>query len=317
MHEPRTPSPGASRAILADPLAPADQAARRRLGYWYGALAVLLFSLNFAAMKIALRDLDPTMVGLGRGLLAAIPAAILLLWTRQPFPKRRHALPLALTTLGAVLGFPMFLAIALREVHATHAAVVTGLMPLATAVLGSWRDREKQRPLFWVAAFAGSAVVAGYAFVTGGNTFSMADLALFAAVLSAAVGYAEGARLAREIGSWQVICWALVFSVPALIVPIFRSYQAHGFHASPAAWAGFLYAGFISMFFGYFVWYRGLALGGVAKVSQLQLLQPFIALISCALLLDETLTLPTVLCGVLAFGCVLLTRLAGTRQPAR
>lgn len=287
---------------------------QRRLGYWLGAVAVLLFALNFAAMKIALRDLDPTIVGLGRGLLAAIPAAILLLWTRQPFPKRRHALPLTLTTLGAVLGFPMFLAIALRDVHATHAAVVSGLIPLATAILGSWREGEKQPPLFWIAALVGSGVVVGYAFITGGNALSMADLALFAAVLSAAVGYTEGAGLAKEIGSWQVICWALVFSVPALVFPVYKSYQANGFHASPEAWAGFLYAGLISMFLGYFIWYRGLALGGVARVSQLQLLQPFIALISCALLLKETLTLPTLLCGLLAFACVLVTRFAGAAR---
>lgn len=285
-------------------------ASQLRKGYWYGALAVLLFSLNFAAMKLALRDFDSIMVGLGRGLLAAIPAAVLLIWTRQPFPKRRHAMALSLTTLGAVLGFPFFLAIALREVHASHAAVVTGLMPLCTAVLGSWREKEKQRPLFWVAAFAGSTVVIGYAFITGGKTISTADLALFAAVISASIGYTEGARLSREIGSWQVICWALVFSVPALLYPVIKSYQHHGMQASWQAWAGFLYAGLISMFLGYFVWYRGLAMGGLARVSQIQLLQPFLALGSCALLLHEKLSLPTVLCGVLAFACVLVTRIA-------
>jgi drug/metabolite transporter (DMT)-like permease len=279
-----------------------------RKGFWLGFLAVVLFALNFPAMKIAVQELDAITVGLGRGLLAAVPSAVLLVMTRQRLPRREHFLPLLLTSAGAVIGFPLFLAIALKDAPASHAAIVAGLMPLATAVLGSWRERERQSPLFWVAAVAGSSVVVLYAFLTGDGTLPIHDGALFLAILSAAVGYTEGARLGRSLGSWQVICWALLVAAPFMIYPVVQSVQEHGVNASFTAWVGFVYAGLVSMFLGYFIWYRGLMLGGIARVSQVQLLQPFLALGFCALLLGEVLTLPTVGCALLVCGCVALTR---------
>lgn len=280
----------------------------QRKGYWLGLFAVALFSLGFPAMKVAVDDMDPMMVGLGRGLLAAIPAAILLLITRQRLPRREHLGPLLWVAGGAVVGFPLLLAVALHHVHASHAAIVTGLMPLATAVIGSWRERERQRPLFWGAAIVGSAAVVFYAYFTGDRTIALADLALFGAVISAAVGYTEGARLGRHLGSWQVICWALVLSVPALLYPVGRSLADHGLHASPVAWLGFGYAGIVSMFLGYFVWYRGLMLGGIARVSQIQLLQPFLALGFSVWLLGEPLSFASAACALLVCGCVAVTR---------
>lgn len=282
----------------------------RQKGYWLGFLGVLLFSLNFAAVKVALRDFDAIFVGLGRGILAAIPAAALLYFTGQPLLKRRHLPSILITCIGVAVAFPLLLALALREAHASHAAVVSGLIPIGTAVLGSWRDRERHSPLFWISALAGSAVVVAYAWWHGGNAITRADLALLGAVLSAAVGFVEGARLAREIGSWQVICWTLVLSAPILVYPVLGHTTPETLHASWQAWLGFLYAGFGSMFLGYYFWYRGLAIGGTARVSQLQLLQPFLALASCALFLDETLALSTILCGVLVVGCVLVCRIA-------
>jgi drug/metabolite transporter (DMT)-like permease len=279
-----------------------------RKGFWLGLFAVILFALNFPAMKVAVRELDATTVGLGRGLLAAIPAAALLLITRQKLPRREHLIPLFLTSAGAVIGFPLLLSIALNDAPASHAAIVTGLMPLATAVLGSWRERERQSRLFWATAIAGSGVVVLYAIFTGDGTLPLHDGALFLAVLSAAVGYTEGARLGRALGSWQVICWALIVAIPAMLYPVVKSVQEHGANASFTAWLGFFYAGLISMFLGYFIWYRGLMLGGIARVSQVQLLQPFLALGFCALLLDEPLTIPTLACALLVCGCVALTR---------
>ncbi len=173
-----------------------------RKGYVFGLIAVALFALNFAAMKVAVKELDPITVGLGRGILAAIPAALLLILTRQPLPRRDHLVPLALTAAGAVVGFPLFLAMALNHVDASHAAIVGGLMPLTTAMFGSWRERERQPWLFWAAALAGSSAVILYAIFTGGDhTLTFYDLLLFLAVLSAAVGYTEGTRVGRDLGS--------------------------------------------------------------------------------------------------------------------
>lgn len=291
-------------------MSPSRSDENRRKGYWLGAIAVFLFSLNFVAMKVAVKDFDATFVGLGRGVIAAVPAAAMLYFTRQPWIRREHLLPMALTTAGAVVGFPLFVAIALREVDASHAAVITGLMPLVTAALGSWRDHERQSPLFWAAALAGSGVVLIYAYLHGESGITMADLALLGAVVSASIGYVEGARLARAIGSWQVICWALVLSTPFLIYPVASHASLAYLKASWQAWAGFLYAGFGSMFLGYFIWYRGLALGGTARVSQIQLVQPFLALGSCSLILHEKLALSTILCGFAVFACVLVCKAA-------
>ena len=164
-------------------------------GYWFGVLGVVMFSLTFPAMKLAVHDLDPTFVGLGRAILAAIPAAILLAVTRQPFPRRHQLLPLSLVILCAVAGFPILTAWALHRVHSSHASIVGGLMPLGTAVIGSWRDREKHHPLFWLAALVGSGIILVYAYISGDHHFSLPDLALFLAMILAAIGYAEGADL--------------------------------------------------------------------------------------------------------------------------
>jgi drug/metabolite transporter (DMT)-like permease len=277
-------------------------------GYWLGALGVLTFSLTFPSMKVAVRELDPTFVGLGRALLAAIPAAALLLFTGQPLPKRRHLLPIALVAICAVAGFPILSAWALRRVDSSHASIVAGLMPLATAVIGSWRDRERHHPLFWLAAVLGSGLVALYSFISGDHHFSLPDIALFLAMMLAGVGYAEGARVGRELGSWQVICWALVFSVPFLIYPVYRAAVAHRLHAGVTAWIGFTYAGLFSMFLGYFAWYRGLNLGGIARISQIQLLQPFLSMAFSSLLLSESLTPLMIVSATLVCACVVITK---------
>jgi len=286
-------------------------------GYWFGVLGVVMFSLTFPAMKLAVHDLDPTFVGLGRAILAAIPAAILLAVTRQPFPRRHQLLPLSLVILCAVAGFPILTAWALHRVHSSHASIVGGLMPLGTAVIGSWRDREKHHPLFWLAALVGSGIILVYAYISGDHHFSLPDLALFLAMILAAIGYAEGARLGRELGSWQAICWALVLSVPLLAYPVYSAVQTHGLHAGLLSWIGFGYAGLFSMFLGYFAWYRGLALGGIARVSQVQLLQPFLSLAFSIALLGEPLTLPMLVAAILVCGCVVLTkRFASIPPPA-
>jgi len=188
-------------------------------------------------------------------------------------------------------------------------------MPLGTAALGSWRDREKHHPLFWLAALAGSGVVVIYSYFCGDRQFSLPDIALFAAMAMASVGYAEGARLGRELGSWQVICWALVFSTPLLIYPVYHAALVHGLHAGFQSWAGFIYAGLGSMFLGYFIWYRGLALGGIARVSQIQLFQPFLAIAFSVVLLREAISPAMLAAALLVCGCVILTKRFATIPP--
>jgi drug/metabolite transporter (DMT)-like permease len=281
------------------------------LGLVYGFLGVAAFSLTLPATRLAVADLDPLVVALGRCVLAAIPAAALLLLARAPTPARADLKPLALVIAGVIVGFPVLTAVAMRDVPATHGAVVLGVLPLATALAAAIRGGERPSAGFWIAALAGSALVVAYALWQGAGSLHLADLALLGAVALGALGYAEGGRLARTMGAWQVICWALVLSLPLLVPPLAWAIAKHGVTASPPAWAGFAYVALVSQFLGFFPWYKGLAIGGVARVGQLQLLQPFLTLVASWALLGERLTLP-----MLAFAAAVVATVAiGRRMP--
>jgi drug/metabolite transporter (DMT)-like permease len=279
-------------------------------GLWYGLLGVLSFSLTFPATRFAVAYLDPSVVGLGRALLAGVLAAGLLAATRQRWPTRAELRGLAIVIAGVIFGFPFLSAWALRQVPSAHGAIVIGLLPLATACVATFRGGERPSWQFWLAGLAGSAAVIGFSLYTGTGGLEAADLALLGAVVAGAFGYAEGARLARTLGSWQVICWALVIAAPLLCVPVGLAIWEHGLSAPPTAWLGLLYVAVVSQFLGFFAWYRGLALGGVARVSQLQLLQPFLTLVASALLLHEQITPGTVAVALIVVAAVALGRRA-------
>jgi drug/metabolite transporter (DMT)-like permease len=272
-----------------------NQRKKQHEGLIFGLLGVLGFSLTLPATRVAVESLDPLIVGWGRALVAACFAVPLLLLTRQKWPTPRQWQSIAVVMFGVVAGFPLLSAWAMQSVPASHGAVVLGLIPLATAFMGSLRAHEKPSPAFWLASSSGSLVVIAYALHAGAGDFRREDSLLIAAVLMAAVGYAEGAKLAKELGSWQVVCWALLLSVPVLTVPVAFAITEHGLNATPASWLGFAYVSLISMFLGFFAWYRGLAVGGVARVSQLQLLQPFLTQGFAVALLGENITAGAVL----------------------
>jgi drug/metabolite transporter (DMT)-like permease len=280
----------------------------RRRGILLGLVGVTAFSLTLPATRIAVAWLDPVFIGLGRAIVAAMLAAAALIATRSRWPPLALWPRLGVVAAGVVVGFPVFSAWALRYVPASHGAVVVGLLPLATALAAAWLAHERPSRRFWICAIVGSAVVAGYAAWKGGGVLHLADLLLLAAVASAAVGYAEGARLARLIGGWQVISWALVLSAPILAVPTWWSVDARLALAPWPAWAAFAYVAVVSMYLGFFAWYRALALGGIAAVAQLQLLQPFLTIVASALLLGETLDAATFLAAALVIGSIAVGR---------
>lgn len=256
-------------------------------GLAFGFIGVLGFSFTLPATRMAVISLDPLIVGLGRALIAACLAAPLLFITKQKKPTRTQWRSIAVVLVGVIIGFPLLTAWAMRLVPASHGAIFLGLLPLATAITGSIRAHERPSPIFWYASAVGSLSVIVYALITGGGNFHPADWALLGAVVLAALGYAEGARIAREIGGWQVICWALLLSVPLLTWPVGFAIATHGLNANATSWAGFAYVSLVSMFLAFFAWYHGLAVGGVAQVSQLQLLQPFLTLGFSAVFLGE------------------------------
>lgn len=258
-------------------------------GMWLGAIGVAIFSLTLPFTRMAVAELNPVFIALGRAVVAAVGAGMLLLWLRAPRPSGRQWKALAITSLGVVVGFPVFSSIAMRYVPASHGAIVVGILPLATALFGALRFGERPSTGFWIAALAGSALVVGFALWQGDGALHMADLALFAATLAAAMGYAEGGRLAQVMGGQQVISWALVLAMPILLpLTIWLGWQ-YGVTASPRAWIGFGYVSIFSMFIGFFFWYKGLALGGIARVGQVQLLQPFLTLLGAVVILGESL----------------------------
>ena len=273
-------------------------------GMLLGMLAVIGFSVTLPATRLAVAHLHPMLVGLGRALLAAIFAAIILRWTRQRLPTRAELKQLALIAAGIVVGFPFFTAWAMVQAPAAHGGVVLGILPLATALAGAWFAHERPTRGFWIAALAGTATVLAFSIVRGGGQVPVADWLLLGAVLSAAGGYAQGARLARTLGGWQVVCWAIVLAAPFLLVPVAWVAWHHGVSAPPSAWAGFVYVALVSQLFAFFPWYEGLALGGIARVSQTQLLQPVFTLIAAAVIGAESIDALTIVFAVLIVAIV-------------
>lgn len=286
-------------------------------GMWLGVIGVAIFSLTLPFTRMAVAELNPVFIALGRAVVAAVGAGMLLLWLRAPRPSGRQWKALAITSLGVVVGFPVFSSIAMRYVPASHGAIVVGILPLATALFGALRFGERPSAGFWIAALAGSALVVGFALWQGDGALHMADLALFAATLAAAMGYAEGGRLAQVMGGQQVISWALVLAMPVLLpLTIWLGWQ-YGVTASPRAWIGFGYVSIFSMFIGFFFWYKGLALGGIARVGQVQLLQPFLTLLGAVVILGESLRASYFLFALAIIAVVGIgRRMPIRRQPA-
>lgn len=283
-------------------------------GLWLGLLGIVIFSVTLPMTRLAVGTPEaPQMSGLfiamGRAVVAAVLSAVLLLVTRARLPARKDWLPLAVTAGGIVFGFPLFTSIAMRYVDAMHASVIVGVLPLATAAMGALLHRQRPSPGFWLCAAFGSALVVVFAVLRSGNAglnISFADLLLLAAMLCAAVGYCYGGRLAQHMRAEHVICWALIISLPLTLPLSVYAWPAQAI--KPAAWWGFGYLAVFSMWLGFFAWYRGLALGGTVRVSQVQLVQPFLSMLFAIPLLGETLDAVTVSFGLAVIATVFISR---------
>ncbi len=273
-------------------------------GMMLGFLGVMTFGITLPVTCLVIPYLDPVFIGLGRAVVAALVAAMLLLGTRQPLPNRNQLNRLLVVGSGVVVGFPLFSAWAMQTVPASHGGVVLGILPLATALTGVLISNEKSSFGFWASSLIGSAVVIGYSISRGVESIHLGDLILLGAVASAAIGYAVGGQLAKEIGGWQVICWALVVSLPFIIVPAWLQAPKGGINIPAHVWMGFLYLSLVSQLLGFFLWNAGLALGGIARVSQAQLVQPFVTIAASAFLLHEAIDVITVLFALLLVGTV-------------
>lgn len=273
-------------------------------GWIYGFVGVAIFSASLPATRVAVADFEPVFLTGARAAIAGVLAVVLLALLRQKRPDRGDLGPLLIVALGVVVGFPLLTALALLHITSAHSIVFIGLLPLATAIFGVLRAGDSPRPVFWVFALAGSALVAGFALTQDLTASWVGDLLMFAAIVACGLGYAEGGRLSRTLGGWQVICWALVLSLPVMAPLALATMPATFSHVSPPAWAGLAYVSVFSMLVGFVFWYRGLAQGGIAAVGQLQLLQPFMGLMLAAGLLGEEVSWPMAAVSVAVVACV-------------
>ncbi|MET8910547.1 DMT family transporter [Micromonospora sp. NPDC004551] len=282
--------------------------ADRVLGLALGALGVLAFSMSLPATRVAVQQLDPWFVAFGRAVGAALLAGAYLRFTRSPRPTRSQWRRLSVVALGVVVGFPLFTSLALTTQTSAHGAVVITVLPAMTAVFAVLRAGERPPLLFWVASLGGLLAVLAFLITSGTvhGALSAADLFLLAAVVLCGLGYAEGGALARELGGARTICWALLLSLPVTLLITLVAAAAHPPRADAVAWSAFGYLTAISMFLGFFAWYTGLALGGIAQVGQIQLAQPVLTLLWSALLLAETVTPASIVVALVVLTCVVL-----------
>ncbi|WP_085637626.1 MULTISPECIES: DMT family transporter [unclassified Pseudomonas] len=281
-------------------------------GWINGFIGVVIFSGSLPATRLAVLEFDPVFLTVARATLAGLLGLCLLWLFRERRPARDQWWPLVIVALGVVLGFPLLTALALQYVTSAHSIVFVGLLPLATAVFGVLRGGERPRPVFWIFSLLGSALVVGFALAQGLSASPTGDLLMLAAILACGLGYAEGAKLSRTLGGWQVICWALVLALPAMAGLSLWRMPASFSGISVTAWTCLAYVSLFSMLIGFVFWYRGLAQGGIAAVGQLQLLPPFFGLALAATLVHEQVSL-----GMLAVTLGVILCVAGAKKFAR
>ncbi|MFZ2649684.1 MAG: DMT family transporter [Burkholderiaceae bacterium] len=283
-------------------------------GLWLGLLGVMIFAMTLPMTRLAVGassdpQLPPLFVTAGRAALAGVLSLGVLWAMRAARPRVSQAIALAVCAAGTVVGFPLFLSLALRDVDAMHAAVVTGVLPMGTALAAALHFRQRPSAAFWACALSGCALVLLFAAHKGQGRLSAADGLLALAITCASVGYVAGARLATQMSAQRVICWVLVLSLPLTLPLTLASWPVQP--ARISAWLGLGYLSLFSMWIGFFAWYRALALGGTVRVSQVQLVQPFLALLFAVPVLGEALEIDTVVFSLAVIGTVFL----GKKMP--
>lgn len=273
-------------------------------GWGSGLLGVIIFSGSLPATRVAVGGFSPLFLTSARAVVAALLGMGLLVLLRQARPERRDLVSLAIVALGVVVGFPLLTALALQHITSAHSIVFIGLLPFATALFGVLRGGEKPGPLFWLFSSAGSLTVAAFSLSQSAEASLTGDLLMVGAIILCGLGYAEGAVLSRRLGGWQVISWSLLLALPVMAVLALTTLPDVWSGIGMPVWISLGYVSVFSMLLGFVFWYRGLAIGGIAGVGQLQLLQPFFGLLLAALLLGEPVALSMVAVTLIVVACV-------------
>ncbi|MHC2623772.1 drug/metabolite transporter (DMT)-like permease [Bradyrhizobium huanghuaihaiense] len=277
-------------------------------GWGNGLLGVIIFSGSLPATRVAVGGFSALFLTSARAVIAALIGAAVLFLLRQTWPERRDLASLAIVSIGVVVGFPLLTALALQHITSAHSIVFIGLLPLSTAIFAVLRGGERPKPLFWLFAILGSATVVGFALSSDGSASLTGDLLMVAAIVLCGLGYAEGAALSRRLGGWQVISWALLLALPLMVPVVALTSPPAWSSVDTPAWIGLAYVSVFSMFVGFIFWYRGLAIGGIARVGQLQQLQPFFGLALAGFLLHEPVAWSMIAATALVVVCVFFAR---------
>lgn len=271
-----------------------------------GFIGILIFSLTLPVSKIAVLSFNPYFIAFGRAALAGLVALAYLFLKKEAAPTKTDFVKFVVIALGVVFGFPILTTVAMTHGSSSHGAVILGMMPLVTTVIGVLRFKERPSLGFWLVSLLGAALVVLYALLKSSGSFTYIDGLLVLGGISACIGYVEGGELSKKMSPRAVISWALVVSLPINLVMSWFTYSPEYIHASTVAWISFAYLGLFSMFLGFFFWYEGLAIGGIARVSQVQLIQPFCTLVAASILLGDSLTLINLIFAVLVVSTVML-----------
>ncbi|ENU30193.1 DMT family transporter [Acinetobacter sp. NIPH 1852] len=274
-------------------------------GWVNGLIGVVIFAGSLPATRVAVMDFSPTFLTAARAAIAGVLGLILILLSRQKLPEKKDWMPLLYVAIGVVIGFPLFTALALQYVSAAHSIVFVGLLPLATAIFGVLRGGERPNFAFWLFAILGAALVFAFMLIqTQSWLFNYGDIFMLLAIILCGFGYAEGGKLSKHLGGWQVICWALILMLPIMLVISYLYIPTSFEQISWSATLGLAYVSIFSMLIGFFFWYKGLALGGIAAVGQLQLLQPIFGLAIAAVILHEQVSMTMFVVTVAVIACV-------------
>lgn len=275
-------------------------------GMLIGFIGVVCFSLTLPATSIAVPYFGETIVGLGRTVIAAIIVSIILIIKKESLPNKKQLKSLGIVAIGAVLAFPLLTTFAMKTLPVSHGAIELALLPLATAGFAMWRGGERPFKRYWIASIIASIAVLIYAVYLGLGQLQKGDVALILAVIILGLSYAEGGKLSKELGSWQVIAWAILIGAPFFIIPVALNISVNMLQAPIEAWMSLIYLALVSQFLAYVAWYGGMSLGGIARVGQIQYLQPFLMIGFSVLFLEESITWLTIVLAVIVVICVII-----------
>jgi drug/metabolite transporter (DMT)-like permease len=281
---------------------------RETKGMLIGFAGILVFSLTLPVSKIAILSFNPYFIAFGRACLAGLVALAYLLYKQAPLPSKTDLAKFAVIALGVVFGFPIFTTVAMKEGSSSHGAVILGMMPLATTVIGVLRFKERPSIGFWLVSMLGAGLVMVYALLKSSGSFTYIDGLLVLGGICACVGYVEGGELSRKMNPRAVISWALVISLPINTIAAYYTFSSTYWGADAIAWTSFVYLSLFPMYLGFFFWYEGLSIGGIARVSQVQLIQPFCTLLAASFLLGDHLTAMNMVFAFLVVSTVILSK---------